>query len=158
MRNTFSARAGRTGLRCSLRAKAENSRRSSWDELEHDTRALAEWLREQGVGPGDRVAGYLPNCPEAVVALLATASIGAVWAASAPEFGTPSVLDRFRQLEPKVLICVDGYCYGGRDYDRRAEVRELLSALPGVERVIAAARDVSRRRDFRRRQRRCGTT
>ncbi len=108
----------------------------SWDELEHDTRALAEWLREHGVGPGDRVAGYLPNCLEAVVALLATASIGAVWAASAPEFGTPSVLDRFRQLEPKVLICVDGYRYGGRDYDRRAEVRELLSALPGVERVI----------------------
>ena len=108
----------------------------SWDQLEHDTRALAQWLREQGVGPGDRVAGYLTNCPEAVVALLATASIGAVWAASAPEFGTPSVLDRFRQLEPKVLICVDGYRYGARDYDRRAEVRELLSQLPGVERVL----------------------
>ncbi len=107
-----------------------------WDELESQVRSFAGWLRAQGVQAGDRVAGYLTNSPEAVIALLATASIGATWAASSPEFGTPSVLDRFRQLEPRILVCVDGYRYGGNVYDRRADLRDLLAQLPTVERVV----------------------
>lgn len=108
----------------------------SWDELECSVRSVAHWLREKGVRPGDRVAGYLTNSPEAVVVMLAAVSIGAVWTACSPEFGTPSVLDRFQQLEPKVLFCVDGYRYGGKPYDRAGAVRELLAQLPSVEHVL----------------------
>jgi acetoacetyl-CoA synthetase len=107
-----------------------------WDELEQRVRSLAHWLKECGIGPGDRVAGYLTNTPEGVIALLAAASIGAVWAGTSPEFGTPSVLDRFQQLEPKVLFCVDGYRYGGKAFNRLEAVRDLLAQLPSVERVV----------------------
>lgn len=107
-----------------------------WDELEQRVRSLAHWLRGCGIRPGDRVAGYLTNTPEGVIALLAAASIGAVWAGTSPEFGTPSVLDRFQQLEPRVLFCVDGYRYGGKAFDRIGAVRELLAQLPSVERVV----------------------
>jgi acetoacetyl-CoA synthetase len=93
-------------------------------------------LRRLGVGKGDRVVAYLPNIPETIVAYLATASLGAVWAACAPEFGAPSVLDRFGQLEPKVLLTVSGYTYGGQPVDRRAEVARIRAGLPGVEHVV----------------------
>ncbi|MEU3493731.1 acetoacetate--CoA ligase [Kitasatospora cineracea] len=98
-------------------------------------RARAGLLR-LGVRKGDRVAAYLPNIPETLVAFLATAGIGAVWAACAPEFGPRSVVDRFAQLEPKVLLTVAGYRYGERDVDRRAEVAEIAARLPTVERVV----------------------
>ncbi|MCG6498417.1 acetoacetate--CoA ligase [Kitasatospora sp. A2-31] len=98
-------------------------------------RARAGLLR-LGVRKGDRVVAYLPNIPETLVAFLATASIGAVWAACAPEFGPRSVVDRFAQLEPKVLLTVAGYRYGERDVDRRTEVAEIASRLPTVERVV----------------------
>ncbi|MFG2913086.1 acetoacetate--CoA ligase [Kitasatospora sp. NPDC048298] len=98
-------------------------------------RARAGLLR-LGVRRGDRVVAYLPNIPETLVAFLATASIGALWAACAPEFGPRSVVDRFAQLEPKVLLTVAGYRYGDRDIDRRTEVAEIASLLPGVERVV----------------------
>ncbi|MFD8594314.1 acetoacetate--CoA ligase [Kitasatospora sp. NPDC059646] len=98
-------------------------------------RARAGLLR-LGVREGDRVVAYLPNIPETLVAFLATASIGAVWAACAPEFGPRSVVDRFAQLEPKVLLTVAGYRYGERDVDRRAEVAEIAARLPTVERVV----------------------
>lgn len=98
-------------------------------------RARAGLLR-LGVRKGDRVVAYLPNIPETLVAFLATASIGAVWAACAPEFGPRSVVDRFAQLEPKVLLTVAGYHYGERDVDRRTEVAEIVSRLPTVERVV----------------------
>ncbi|MGW3074745.1 MULTISPECIES: acetoacetate--CoA ligase [unclassified Kitasatospora] len=98
-------------------------------------RARAGLLR-LGVRKGDRVVAYLPNIPETLVAFLATASIGAVWAACAPEFGPRSVVDRFAQLEPKVLLTVAGYRYGDRDIDRRTEVAEIASLLPTVERVV----------------------
>ncbi|MFJ7905639.1 acetoacetate--CoA ligase [Kitasatospora sp. NPDC096204] len=98
-------------------------------------RARAGLLR-LGVRRGDRVVAYLPNIPETLVAFLATASIGAVWAACAPEFGPRSVVDRFAQLEPKVLLTVAGYRYGDRDIDRRTEVAEIASRLPTVERVV----------------------
>ncbi|MFE9428219.1 acetoacetate--CoA ligase [Kitasatospora sp. NPDC006697] len=108
----------------------------SWAELTRRTAALAATLRASGIGPGDRVAGYLPNIPQAVVALLATASIGAVWTSCAPDFGARSVLDRFQQLEPAALIAVDGYHYGGKDHDRTAVVAELRRELPSVRTLV----------------------
>jgi acetoacetyl-CoA synthetase len=108
----------------------------SWPEFECRVHSLAVWLRQQGVKPGDRVAGYLTNSPEGVIAMLAAASIGAVWTACSPEFGTPSVLDRFRQLEPRVLFCADGYRYGGKSFSRVKEINALLAELPTVERVV----------------------
>jgi acetoacetyl-CoA synthetase len=107
-----------------------------WAEMERRVRSLADWLREIGIRPGDRVSAYLTNSPEGVIAMLAAVSIGAVWTACSPEFGTPSVLDRFQQLEPRVLFCADGYRYGGKDYSRVTEVNELLAELPSVEHVV----------------------
>ncbi len=111
-------------------------RELSWPELRRQVAALALHLRAQGVGPGDRVAAYLPNIPEAMVALLATASLGAIWSVCAPDMGTAAVLDRFRQIEPKALIAVDGVTYGGRDLDRRGVLAELRAALPTLEHVV----------------------
>ncbi len=108
----------------------------SWDDLRGQVGAFAATLRRLGVGPGDRVAGYLPNVPEAVVAFLGAASVGAVWSACAPDFGTRAVLDRFAQIEPTVLVAVDGYRWGGRDFDRRDVVAELRAALPSVRTTI----------------------
>ena len=108
----------------------------SWPELRQQVASLALHLQAQGVGPGDRVAAYLPNIQEAMVAFLATASIGAVWSICAPDMGTNAVLDRFRQIEPKVLIAVDGVTYGGRDHDRRPVVAELCAALPSVRHLL----------------------
>ena len=108
----------------------------SWPELRRQVAALALHLRAQGVVPGDRVAAYLPNIPEAMVAFLATASIGGVWSLCAPDMGSQAVLDRFRQITPKVLIACDGIHYGGRDLDRRATVAELRAALPTVQHLL----------------------
>jgi acetoacetyl-CoA synthetase len=117
--------------------RSETGERSmSWGELRAQVAALAASLRALGVGRGDRVAAYLPNIPEAVVAFLATASIGAIWSSCSPDFGTPSVLDRFAQIAPKALIAVDGYSYGGKRFPRRATVAELRAALPSVEHTI----------------------
>jgi acetoacetyl-CoA synthetase len=111
-------------------------REIGWGELRRQVAAAAHRLRGLGIGPGDRVAGYLPNIPEAVVALLACASIGAVWSSCAPDFGARSVLDRLRQIEPVALITVDGYRYAGKEIDRRAEVAELIAELPTVRTVV----------------------
>lgn len=108
----------------------------SWEELGAKVRILATQLRSLGVAPGDRVAAYLPNIPEAVMAMLATVSIGAIWASCSPDFGTRGVLDRLTQLDPKVLFAVDGYRYGGKDFDRRAELAEIIGELPSLQRVI----------------------
>ena len=108
----------------------------SWPELRRQVASLALHLQAQGVQPGDRVAAYLPNIPEAMVAFLATASIGAVWSICAPDMGSNAVLDRFQQIEPKVLIACDGVRYGGRDLDRSEVVRALAAALPSVQHVI----------------------
>ena len=93
-------------------------------------------LRDLGVGRGDRVAGYLPNAPEALIGLLATASLGAIWTACSPDFGAHSVIDRFAQTAPAVLIAVDGYAYGGRRFDRRAEVAAIAAALPSLKALV----------------------
>ena len=108
----------------------------SWDELSDQVARCAAGLRRLGVGRGDRVVAYLPNAPETVVALLATASIGAVWSSCAPEFGVPTVVDRFAQIEPKVLLATDGYSYGGKHFDRRERVREIAAAIPSLEHTV----------------------
>jgi len=111
-------------------------REMSWPELRRQVASLALHLQEQGVQPGDRVAAYLPNVPETMVAFLATVSIGGVWSLCAPDMGTNAVLDRFRQIEPKVLIAVDGVSYGGRDHDRLGVLAELRSQLPSVQHTL----------------------
>ncbi|MEV0092699.1 acetoacetate--CoA ligase [Streptomyces sp. NPDC050738] len=108
----------------------------SWSELRRQTGALAARLRALGVRPGDRVSGYLPNIPQAVTALLATAAVGAVWTSCAPDFGARAVLDRFQQVEPVVLFAVDGYRYGGKSHDRTETVAELRRELPTLRAVI----------------------
>ncbi len=94
-------------------------------------------LARLGVGPGDRVVAYLPNIPETLIAFLATASLGAIWASCAPEFGTRSVLDRFSQIDPKVLLAIDGYRYGAKAIDRGAEVAAILDGLPNLAATVA---------------------
>lgn len=106
-------------------------------ELRAAVARCAAGLRSLGVTKGDRVAAYLPNVPEAMIAFLATASLGAVWSSCAPEFGTRAVVDRWSQIEPTVLLAVDGYRYGSKDVDRRTQVREIVAALPTLEHVVA---------------------
>lgn len=107
-----------------------------FDDLEEQVRKLATRLRELGVKPGDRVAACLPAIPEAAVALLATTAVGAVWSCCSPDFGTSSVLDRFSQIDPILIFAVDGYRYGGRDFDRRDQMKQLIESLPSIEHVI----------------------
>jgi len=109
----------------------------SWGELRERVAACAAGLRSLGVQRGDRVVAYMPNIPETLIALLASASIGAIWSSAAPEFGARSVIDRFAQIEPKVLLAVDGYRHGGKDFERGENVKRILEELPTVEHVVA---------------------
>jgi acetoacetyl-CoA synthetase len=111
-------------------------RELSWPELRRQVASLALHLQSQGLQAGDRVAAYLPNIPEAMVAFLAVASLGGVWSICAPDMGTNAVLDRFRQIAPKMLIACDGVTYGGRDFDRTGVVAELKAALPTVTHLL----------------------
>jgi len=108
----------------------------SWGDLGAQVGALTATLARLGVRSGERVAAYLPNVPESAVAMLASASLGAVWSSAAPDMGPSGVLDRFRQIEPKVLFAVDGYRYGGKEFDRRETLREIVRELPSVETVV----------------------
>jgi len=108
----------------------------SWAELDRQVGAVAAALREMGVSPGDRVVSYMPNIPETLVAFLACASLGAIWSSCAPDMGTRAVVDRFRQIEPKVLFAVDGYTYGGKSFDRGPVLAEIVAALPSLEHVV----------------------
>ena len=108
----------------------------TWDTLENQVRVLATQLRTLGVEPGDRVVAWMPNIPQAMVAMLATTAIGAIWACCSPDFGAHGVLDRFAQLAPKVLFCVDGYRYGGKPFDRHDELRRIVGALAGLQHVV----------------------
>jgi acetoacetyl-CoA synthetase len=111
-------------------------RRLSHENLQRLVSRIAQALADAGVRKGDRVAGYLPNVPEAVAALLATASLGAVWSSCSPDFGVQGVLDRFGQIEPKILFCADGYIYGGKEFDSQEKAAEVLDKLPSVEECV----------------------
>ena len=108
----------------------------SWSELYQKVGAVAKALRKLGVQRGDRVVAYMPNIPATLIAFLASASIGAIWSSCSPDFGTSSVIDRFKQIEPKILFAVDGYQYGGKTFDRRAIVAELQQALPTLQKTV----------------------
>ena len=108
----------------------------SWHELKSKVAILAAWMKEQGVVKGDRVASLLPNVPEAVIAFLATQSIGAVWSSCSPDFGNPSIADRFVQIEPKILFVTDGYIYNGKAYTKIPSWMELRQQLPTLKRVV----------------------
>ncbi len=112
------------------------ARELSWPELRRQVASMALTLRERGVVRGDRVAAYLPNIPETIVAFLACASVGAVWSVCSPDMGAPAIIDRFRQIEPKVLIATDGVFYAGRELDRGAVLSSLRDALPTVETLV----------------------
>ncbi len=114
-------------------------RELSFRELRAQVGSLAAWLRSSGVTAGHRVAGILPNCPEAIVAMLAATSLGAVWSSCSPDFGVRGVLDRFGQIEPKVLFAADGYWYGGKSHSLVERVAEIRAGLPTVERVVSVA-------------------
>jgi acetoacetyl-CoA synthetase len=111
-------------------------REMSWGELRAQVAACAASLRELGVAPGDVVAAYMPNIPETIVAFLATVSIGGVWSLCAPDLGAGAVVDRYRQIEPKVLVAVDGYRYNGAAHERGAQVRQIADQLPGLRHVV----------------------
>ncbi len=108
----------------------------TWGELSERVAAAAGGLRALGVQRGDRVVAYMPNIAETLIAFLATASIGAIWSSAAPEFGARAVIDRFAQIEPKVLLTVDGYRHGGKDFDRGAIVQSIRAELPSVEHTV----------------------
>ncbi|MET3638990.1 acetoacetyl-CoA synthetase [Prescottella equi] len=112
----------------------------SWAELMRQTGALAATLRSLGVGPGDRVVGYLPNVPEAIVAFLATVSIGAVWSACGQDYSAPAALDRLGQLEPTVLVAADGYRFGGKEHPRTGEIEQLRAGMPSLAATVVVPR------------------
>ncbi len=111
-----------------------------WGELRSAVAAAAAGLRDLGVGRGDRVVAYLPNVPETIIGFLATASIGAIWSSCSPDFGTRTVVNRFAQIEPKVMIAVDGYRYGGKEFDRTEALDQLVRAMPTLESVVLVPR------------------
>lgn len=108
----------------------------SWDELSQKVSALQTWLRQQGIGKGDRVAAYLPNISEAIVSFLAVNGLGAVWSCCSPDFGVHTVIDRFTQIQPKILIAVDGYHYAGKIFDRKKEVEQIAEKLPDLQTIV----------------------
>ena len=127
--------------RDALVAWNENGRQRaiSWAALHDEVASVAAALREHGVRSGDRVAAFMPNIPEAVIAMLATASIGAVWSSCSPDFGVQGVLDRFGQIEPRILFCADSYTYAGRKIDCLARAAEVAGKIPSIEKVVVVA-------------------
>ena len=109
----------------------------SWRELRDQVAAMAHFLKGKGVNKGDRVAAFITNTPEATVGFLASISIGAVWSSCSPDFGADSVRERFEQIEPKVLLAVNGYSYGGKHYDKSEVVREIANSIPSIEQVVS---------------------
>ncbi|GGO12117.1 acetoacetyl-CoA synthetase [Microbispora rosea subsp. aerata] len=132
--NALRGHPGRTAV--IFRNESGSRWQYSLGELREEVARVRAGLVRLGVGRGDRVAAYVPNIPEALVAFLATASLGAIWSSCSPDFGAPSVTDRFTQIEPKVLIAVDGYRYGGKPYDRSEVVREIAAKLPSLRATV----------------------
>jgi acetoacetyl-CoA synthetase len=127
---------GRDDVAIRSASEIRSLREWTWGELRAQSAAIASGLRSLGVSEGDRVVAYMPNIPETAAAFLACASIGAIWSSAAPEFGARSVIDRFAQIEPKVMLAVDGYRYGGRDFDRSDAVARVASELPSLSKVV----------------------
>ncbi len=119
-----------------FRAEDQVESSLSWRELQAQVASVAAWLRDQGLQPGDRVAGYLPNMPEAVVAMLAATSQGAIWTSTSPDFGVDSVVDRFGQTAPRFLFSVDGYFYNGKKHSINSKLDEICAQLPAIEQVV----------------------
>jgi acetoacetyl-CoA synthetase len=132
--NLLRRRDGRTAL--VFWNELGRQRELTFSALAVEVGRLAGALRNAGVGVGDRVAGFLPNLPETVIAMLATASLGAVWSSCSPDFGANGMLDRFGQIAPKVLICADGYRYAGKEIDCLARVREVRDRIPAIQQVV----------------------
>ena len=126
------------GERAAIVAYREDGRRSelSFDALRHGVASIAAGMSKAGVTQGDRVAGYLPNCPEAIIAMLAATSIGAIWSSCSPDFGANGVVDRFGQIEPKILFAANGYNYNGKRIDCRPTIAEVVSRVPGIEQTV----------------------
>ncbi len=131
---TARTRPGQTAV--IFRSEAGRSGSLSYGELAAEVARVREGLRALGVAKGDRVAAYLPNIPEAMIGLLAAASLGAIWSSCSPDFGARSVIDRLAQISPKVLIAVDGYSYNGKWFDRRPQIADIVAELPGLEAMI----------------------
>jgi acetoacetyl-CoA synthetase len=129
-----------------FQSETQPAREITWDELEQQVASIAAALRNMGVERGDRVVAFIPNIPQAVVALLACASIGAIWSSSSPDFGASSVIDRFMQIEPKVLFAVDGYQYNGKAFDKREAIATLQQSLPTLQQTVLVPylNDISR--------------
>ena len=122
-----------------FKTEAGTPRAMLWPELRAESAAFAAALRAAGIRPGDRVAAYVPNVPEAIVAFLGAASVGAVWSSCSPDFGVQGVLDRFGQIGPRVFIAAESYVYGGKTFDQRAKIADVLTQLPAVEHAVIGA-------------------
>ncbi|PSW19996.1 acetoacetate--CoA ligase [Photobacterium sanctipauli] len=119
-------------------SEGDQSRRQhlSWQQLYRQTSQVASYLKANGVKQGDVVAGYLPNLPQTIVAMLATTSLGAIWSSTSPDFGTDSVVERFSQTQPKVLFCADGYYYNGKTIDYSEKTEQIIAQLPSLTHVV----------------------
>ena len=146
LRQEFSGNSDATAIHYCSETQALKS--MSWAELGSKVRRLATQLRAMGVRPGDRVVSYMPTVPETAIAMMATIAIGAVWSSAAPEFGAKTVIERFSQIEPKVLFAADGYVFGGKTFGRCQEVSDIVGALPSLEHVIWLRNIDSERTDF----------
>jgi acetoacetyl-CoA synthetase len=122
-----------------FRGEDKVKRSLTFAELHDEVSRLAAAFRDAGVTSGDRVAGYLPNMPETIIAMLATASLGAVWSSCSPDFGAQGVLDRFGQIEPKILVAVEGYHYNGKSHDCLAKLKEIVAGLPTLQKVVTVS-------------------
>jgi acetoacetyl-CoA synthetase len=134
LRHEHTGDADRTMLHHSSELRTMQT--ASWADIAGAVRKLATRLRAMGIGPGDCVVAYMPNLSETVIAMLATTAIGAVWSSAAPEFGAQTVIDRFGQITPKLVFATNGYRYGGKDFDRSADLNRILAALPSVEHLV----------------------
>src|SRR5579864_5540086 len=119
-----------------FRGEDKVRRRLSWAELYDQVSRLAQAMKADGIGPGDRIGGIVANMPEAIVGMLAAASLGAAWSSCSPDFGVKGVLDRFGQIEPKILVLAEGYYYGGKSFDCLDKAAEIAGQLPSLKRVV----------------------
>lgn len=118
------------------RREGSSGEEISWETLEASCARMKGFLEEHGIKRGDRIVAYLPNIPEATISFLAANALGCIWSSCSPDFGVSAVIDRFEQVEPKVLVCVDGYRYGGKDFDKSDAIREIIDRLPTLEQII----------------------